>query len=216
MRADDRAFTPLLTKINRKLVTGFTLLELLIATAILGVIMTTLAFSFNTGIFGYRNIEESLNTTQTALKVLERINLDLRNSFAYSDNEAKFTGTKSEMSFLTLVDTLRGDTKAQDYAFVLYKTDDTGQLLRLCRLNQESLSDKSQALPVILSSNVKEIVFQYGYLDIQKKALEWKDAWDDPALAPVAVKISLTIKQKAEKKQEAGQAFKRAVFLPLS
>lgn len=191
---------------------SFTLIELLIASSILIVIMLTLYISFNTGIFGYRHIEGTLATAQTAIKVLERINLDLRNSFVYSSNETKFTGSKDEMGFLTLVDTFREGKKAQDYAFISYKLEENN-LLRLCRRNQESLNDNSETEPKILASNIKEIVFSYGYLDTKNQILEWKDTWDDPVLLPEAVKVNLSIKNEIGR-NNAEQDFERIIFLP--
>lgn len=187
---------------------SFTLLELVITSSILMLIMLGLYVSFNAGIFAYRHIEGVLDTAQTALKTLEHINSDLRNSFAYSTDEPKFTGSKNEISFLTLVDTFREDKKAQDYAFVLYKLEENN-LLRLCRRNQESLNDKIEISPKILAPNVEEIVFSYGYFNPEKQTLEWKDA---PDIFPVAVKVSLTIKNKVGRDNEAGQNFERIIF----
>ncbi len=182
---------------------SFTLIELLIASSIFMVVMLTVQISFNTGIFGYRNIEGTLTVAQAATKVFERMNLDLRNSFAYSTDETKFSGGKNEISFLTL---------AQDYAFISYKLEENN-LLRLCRRNQESLDDKIEIKPKILASNLKEIVFSYGFLDTKKQILEWKDAWDDPVLLPAAVKVNLTIKNEIGR-TNAEQNFERIIFLP--
>ncbi len=182
---------------------SFTLIELLITSSIFMVVMLTVYISFNTGIFGYRNIEGTLSVSQTATKVLERINLDLRNSFAYSTDETKFSGSKNEISFLTL---------AQDYAFISYKLEENN-FLRLCRRNQESLNDNSETEPKILASNLKEIVFSYGYVDPQSQILEWKDTWDDPILLPAAVKVNLSIKNEIGR-NSAEQDFERIIFLP--
>ena len=78
---------------------AFTLVELLIALMIFSVVMVTIYSTFHNGIFGCRNIEEVMEIHQGARQVLERINLDLRNSFAYSATETKFAGAASEMSF---------------------------------------------------------------------------------------------------------------------
>ena len=120
-----KGFTPLETIMRQEKVkmslTGFTLVELLITSSIFLVVMSMLYLAFQSGIFGYRNIEETINLYQTAREILERLNLDLRNSVVYSDEDTKFIGTKNEVSFLTLVNTYSEDTLVQDYAYILYK-----------------------------------------------------------------------------------------------
>ncbi|MCX5715091.1 MAG: prepilin-type N-terminal cleavage/methylation domain-containing protein, partial [Candidatus Omnitrophica bacterium] len=63
---------------------AFSLVELLIASAIFAVVMVSIYSAFRTGIFGYKNIRENIEIYQSARFILERINLDLRNAFAYS------------------------------------------------------------------------------------------------------------------------------------
>lgn len=83
---------------------GFTLIELLLAAAIFAVVAAGIYSAFYSGLFGYRNISEAINTYQGARLILERINRELRNSFAYSSDEPRFSGKENEMSFFTLAD----------------------------------------------------------------------------------------------------------------
>lgn len=186
--------------------TAFSLIELLVASVIFVVIMATVYSSFHTGIFGYRNIKETINIYQTARLILERINLDLANSFSYSVQESKFTGAKSEISFLSMVDTFSQGVIRQDYALVSYKIDGA-KLMRLCRKNQEALNNKSEVAPEEMTDNIKELIFSYGYLSVPDQPLEWKDLWDDPKNLPLAVKMSLILgNNKAE------QDFERTIY----
>jgi len=189
---------------------AFTLVELLIASGIFLVLMLTVYSSFHTGMLGYRNIEEAIDTYQTARQILERINLDLRNSFAYSGNETKFTGTGNSISFLTLVDTFSEDEIVQDYALVSYTLIDK-KLLRQCRKNQESLNENSEVQAEEMASKIEGINFRFGYLNADK--LEWSDSWpregaleDEKKALPVKVEVKLTIKNRIE------QVFQRTIF----
>ena len=190
---------------------GFTLIELLIASTIFMVLAVTVYSAFHTGIFGYRNIEETIDVYQAARLILERLDLDLRNSFVYSDAQAKFSGNKNEVSFLTLVDTYREDKLLPEYAFVSYKLE-ANKLLRLCRKNQESLKEKSEVQPDEMATNIKELSFNFGYLDPVDSSLKFKDSWgstpDEQKTLPMAVKVNLTLKGKA------GYGFERTIFLP--
>lgn len=185
---------------------AFSLVELLIASAIFVVIMVTVYSSFHTGIFSYRNIKEAINIYQTARLILERINLDLANSFSYSEQESKFTGSKNEIGFLSVVDTFSQEKIEQNYVLISYKLDGA-KLMRLCRKNQEALNNKSEVVPEEMADNIKEITFSYGYISVPEQPLEWKDLWDDSKRMPAAVKVKLTlINNKAE------EAFERTIF----
>lgn len=188
-----------------------TLIELLISSVILVVVMLAVYSSFHTGIFGYKNIGETISFYQTARQVLEQINSDLRNSFAYSAKETKFKGSKENISFLALADIFTEDKVTEGYAFISYRLEG-GRLLRTCRRNQESLNEKSEAEPEEMASGVKEIVFNYGY-DNHGQMI-WKDSWgeeegkeEEQNRLPLCVKVSLSLKDKTIKE------FERTIYL---
>jgi len=190
---------------------AFTLVELLIASSIFIVVMLTIYSAFHTGIFGYRNIEEAIDTYQAAGQILGRINLDLRNSFVYSANETKFEGENKQISFLALVDSYQEDKTVQDYAFVSYALEGN-KLMRLCRINQDALNNESETKSEEMADNI-EVIFTYFYIDPDdptNNSLKEKGAWDDKVKLPAAVKINLTVKGKTESN------FQRTVYLPLA
>jgi len=190
-------------KINK----AVTLIELLIASSIFAIVMVTIYSAFHTGLFGYRDIEENIDIYQTARIILERLNLDLRNSFAYSQDETKFSGNNHEISFLTLAENFSEDKLILNYAFVSYKLEGK-DLLRLFRRNQEALNDSAEIEPQELSSNVEDLIFSYGFIESGSEGIKWKDSWEDKKAFPVAVKAKLIITGK--KKEE----FERTIYFP--
>jgi prepilin-type N-terminal cleavage/methylation domain-containing protein len=197
---------------------AFTLVELLIASSIFLVVMVSIYSAFHTGTFGYRNIEENIIASQTAKQVLERINLDIRNSFRYSEDETKFTGNKDGISFLTLVDTFSNGKMSQNFVFLAYNIED-GAVMRLSRKNKEALNDKSQIKPQELGTNIEGLEFSYAAAAVNETPEPngwfgvpplWKETWSDPKEFPIAVKVKLTIKNKA------AQEFSRTIYLPLA
>jgi len=187
---------------------AFTLVEILIASAIFLVVVMTIYSAFHTGVFGYRNIQETIDTYQNASRFLEQLNLDLRNSFAYSKEETRFVGNKGDISFLTLVNTFTQGSISPDYALVSYKVQDN-ILMRLCRRNKESLNEKSEIKPEEIASDLQDLSFTYGYIDPVDKTFKFKDSWglepDEQKNFPQAVKVKLTLKNKAE--------FQRTIYL---
>ena len=186
---------------------AFTLVEILIASLIFTVVMVSIYAAFHSGIFGYRSINESIDTYQAARAILERLNTDLRNSFAYSSENTKFTGAEKEMAFLALVDSY------PEFASVSYKSEG-GKLMRLCKKNQEALKENSEIKPKELAGNL-EIGFEYGYLPEGQQEIKFNDCWpielnETNKLLPQAVRVSLTIKGKIE------QSFERTIYLTLA
>ena len=190
---------------------GFTLVELLIASSISIAILFTLYISFNAGVFGYRRIRDALNTSVTATRVLSRLNLDLRNSFPFSPAEARLEGNSEEVSFFTLTDTVRQNMTTQDYAHVLYGLEE-GRLLRTCRRNQDSISNITETRAQVLAANLTGVSFSYGVFNPEDKTLQWQDTWNQSSGLPASVKVVLTINDDGEGKDN----FERTIFLPLA
>ena len=194
---------------------SFTLIELLIASSISIAILLTLYLSFNAGIFGYKRIQDALNTSAAAIKALSRLNLDLRNSFPYSASEARFEGNTEGIGFFTLAKTFRQNVTTQDYAHVFYGLEGD-RLLRTCRRNQDSLSNTTEIGAQILAADLQRVLFSYGEFNSDKEILEWKDTWNQSSALPMAVRVVLTIKGKSGQKETDGDNFQRTIFLPLA
>ncbi len=185
---------------------GFTLIEVLIASVVFVVVMLAVYAAFSTGLFGYRTIEDRLSLYQGGAQILGQLNSDLRNSFPYSENDVKFTGTKDRLSFLTIANVFSSGMFNQDYAFVSYKLENN-KLFRLCRLNQQALNAAAEVEFEEMISDIESLFFSYAVLGADGKTLEWKDDWSDSKVMPAAVKINLILKGKVR------QDFTRTIFL---
>lgn len=182
-----------------------TLIELLISSCIFAIVMLGIYSAFHAGLFGYRDIEENINTYQAARLILGRLNLDLRNSFSYSAEETKFSGSNQGIGFLTLVEKFSKEGLLRNYAFVSYELEDK-RLMRLCRENTEALNEKSEVLPEELASDVEDLVFSYGFIEAGSPEIKWKDSWEDKSSFPIAVKVGLVLGGKVKQK------FERTIF----
>lgn len=189
---------------------GFTLVELLIAASIFVVVMVSIYSSFGAGMFGYNDIEENIRISQAARQILERINLDLRNSFAYSDSDSKFKGERLDISFLSVLDSFSKDEITQDYAFISYKLEGD-KIMRLCRRNQEALKETSGIEAEEISALIEELVFSYADIVALEHTLEWKDSFGEvQKTLPAAVKVKLILKSKVK------EEFERTIYIPLA
>jgi prepilin-type N-terminal cleavage/methylation domain-containing protein len=174
---------------------GFTLIELLIASTLLVIVALSIFSALQTGIFGYGNIDETLNGYSTGGAIVERINSDLRNAICFSKNKPLFSGTATEISFLTIIDGYSANKRHKDFAFVSYKLSDK-RLSRLCRKNKESLKESSSIQPEEMIGDIDAILFTYGLAPDPKEPLQWQATWNAQEKLPVAVKVSLSIKKK--------------------
>jgi type II secretory pathway component PulJ len=89
------------------------LIEFLIATAIFSIIIVSVYASFQTGILSYRGIDAAFQTYQTARVVLNRLESDIKNSFAYFPEDSQFKGNSCEIEFLGVIDKFSGKALPQ-------------------------------------------------------------------------------------------------------
>lgn len=165
---------------------SFTLLELLISISIFAVVMLSLYAAFSSGIFGLRRVEEEAVASETGYLALSRIGRDLRNAFAYSADDVKFTGQKNTLSFLTL---------GPEFTAVSY-TLSGNNLLRSAGINKDALNTDSGIKPRVVAKNVKQIEFTYISCDPDTKELTEAGDWNDAAALPVAVRVILTLEKR--------------------
>jgi len=183
---------------------GFTLIELLVSVSIFAVLMVSLYSAFSSGLFGYRGIQDKIDTYLAVSQFFNTLDKDLRNSFSYSESETKFSGQPQGLSFLTLADNYRSGSSMQDYAFVSYFLEG-GLLKRLIKTNQDSLNSDSDAAAEELGVKVNSLAFSYLYEE--DRELKEKDSWAELNGFPVAVRVKLVVDNKGN------EEFKRAIYL---
>jgi len=191
---------------------AFTLVELLIASLILAAIFVPLYSAFYSGISGARDIDAENNLYQIAVQVLQGFDLELRNAFIYSANDAKFLGDKQNLSFLTLLDVFSRNVTLPQYSFVAYKAEGS-KFTRLCRVNQDSLNAGSKTFPEEIPVILEELVFSYGYIDPADNTLKFKDTWGSGDIPAEKVKLPQAVKVKLVLKNKTTREFERTIFL---
>ena len=184
-----------------------TLIELLIASSIFVIVMVSIYSTFHTGLFGYRDIEENIDTYQAARIILERLSRDLRNSFVYSPDETMFLGKANEISFLTLADNFKENEFLRNYSFVSYILEQD-KILKLSRKGQTAFDSREEIEPQELAANIENLNFSYGFIESDSQDLKWKDSWEEKNSLPLAVRAKLIIAGKTK------QEFVRTIYFP--
>ena len=198
---------------------GFTLVELLVTAAILGIVALAVISSFASGLKVYERVESRTRTRPDILLSLEKMERDLRNTIPSS--EIDFTGEKESVSFAAL--TAEGNL---------------GRILYYLKGARDLLTREEQDYPRAVSKikkgkgrvkelvSVKDIDFSYYYRDPDTEEYKWKDTWkveeeattddgrrttdEEEGRVPLGVKIKLTYKEGAEY-----VTLTRAVLIPV-
>ncbi|MFH1355002.1 MAG: prepilin-type N-terminal cleavage/methylation domain-containing protein [Candidatus Omnitrophota bacterium] len=182
---------------RRTELTGFTLVELLIAASIYAIVSIAVYSTFSTGMNIWRRAKEvNLEQSRIAIK-LERLSRELRQTFNFS--EIRFLGTEEEISFAQVQDS---GIVRMSYAFD--QGDDA--LLR----SIDTLVDILQGLPEGSEpeeyiEEIEALKFSYFYFDLAENLYLWTEVWDQIGL-PLAVKLEITTEDE--------KTYVRTVFIP--
>ncbi len=191
-------------------VRGLTLVELLVAVAVFALVMTGIFAAFRSGMFGYRSLEDRMQSVSSAALILSQLERDLHNAFAYDESDSGFSGTADTLEFFSRQKRPSGETLSLDLARVTYRYADE-RLLRTCRLNADALIDgagEEEEFP----SPVAELNFAYLYFDSKEKTIKEKSSWagaeeqGDGGL-PAGVRVTLLIQGRGR------YPFSRSLYL---
>ena len=180
---------------------AFTLIELIIAAAILSVVMVSVYSAFSVGIKAWRTGSEGQDLRKTRIALL-KIQKELRSSFFFS--KAPFKGGSSEIIFPIAV--TEKDTKK--IHIVTYSiSEDKKYIIRKQRLFTENSQAEEEAVEKRIFS-ARSIAFQYMYRLDNPEGIDWEGDWPETRQAvPSAVKISFEL-------DNGNELYNKTIFIP--
>jgi len=190
--------------IKDKLLKGFTLVEVLIALAILAMIVASTFTIFRSASKSWQKGETRSERYQNARSAISRINSEISQAVINSNPLCKFTGDKNKAGFVSFVSAESGVFELSEVEFWL---DGAKRfLMRNDDLDPDydfTTYDHSD----ILSENVSEL--EFSYFD----GAVWADTWNsDSALGiglPKAVKIKIRVEDKKAREGETFEVIAR-------
>ena len=188
---------------------GFTLVELLVTASIVVIVSMAVYMSFQQGVFGARDINRSVESSQMVLQALGRMSTDFRNSFEFSKTKSLFLGQKGSIGFLTLVNTYTDVGNVRELSYVSYVVND-GKLTRMVRRGKSVLEENAAARRDELVESVQELSFSYGSYSSDTKTLVWKEEWDRSTSLPQVIKVKLVVNEKT-----GNRTFERSITRPV-
>jgi prepilin-type N-terminal cleavage/methylation domain-containing protein len=211
---------------------GFTLVELMIAASILGMIALAILSSFDAGLRAFAHVQSFGGTQVEALLAIDRIERDLRNTFRLSG--INFDGGAKEISFPAVVRRLdEEDNERVSLGRITYRFDSSQKALivkeedyslAIAGGGGEAIEDSAQpkvprseqTAPEILAF-IEDLHFDYYFYrkgtegDKETVDYGWKASWagkDDGF--PRGVKVEVVFKNGQEERSLA-----RTVFIPV-
>jgi prepilin-type N-terminal cleavage/methylation domain-containing protein len=176
---------------------GFTLIEVMIAASILGVIGLTILATFASGFRVYERIQTFGGAQADVLIALETLERDLHNTFFLSS--IPVSGTSASIAIpavIEVVETVDGEEKlltSLGRYFYTYSSSD-GSIKRVQQNYGAAASDKAPDVDDIDPlANVEDITFSFYAYDQENQQYSWSSGWDkgeNKVLKAVKVEVS--------------------------
>ena len=178
---------------------GFTLVEMLIALAILAMIVASTFTIFKSSTSSWQKGETRSERYHNARIAIGRMSMEISQAVSGENSAARFTGEKNKVRFLSFVSASSGVFELAEIGYWL--NEDRKVLMR----NEDMEPDydfSTHDYSDILAEGVSELEFSYY------DGIVWEDIWEskkDPNetdMLPKAVRIRLKVEDKTGKESE--------------
>ena len=192
---------------------GFTLFELVVVTALMGVVAITLYSVFASGM----KIWDRLNTHsegETITLFFHKLSADLRNSFPYRGME--FVGDETSLSFATLLIGNEAVGGGGGVGRIAYRFDEDQKTIARGQEDMSDIYEEEEGRQRVVLEGVGSVQFRYYYYDMVEEAYLWQETWppklfvesvDDKLALPAAVEIELNLDDASQKGHYAKRIF---------
>ncbi len=186
---------------------AFTLIEMLIVTAIISVISLAIFSTFNNGIKIWQRVNNPLPGEDTAI-FLNKFSRDLRRTFNFEGIE--FIGEKDRVEFASLV-TSR-NLQITTVGKIVYSYNTSNETLDRIEKDFSQIYSGEKGSVIQVLSKITDLNFLYYYYDTEKKEFNWEDSWHKGRF-PLAVRLELKININSDGDIET---YVKTVNLPVS
>lgn len=184
---------------------AFTLVELLIASAIFALVSVAVYSTFNSGMNVWRRVKEvNIEQRKIVLK-LEKLAREIRQTFKYEN--IGFAGDKEKIYFAQVLDS---ELVRITYSFDKDKKTLSRGVNSLEEILEEKEDKEKKLEPEYTAylSNIADLSFSYFYFDTEENAHLWKEEWKEEEGLPLAIKLEI------ETQDEKNYA--ETIFIPVS
>ena len=173
---------------------GFTLVELMIAAAIMSIIGLVIVSTFAGGLNVYYRMRSYSTVKADVLLALEKMERDIRNTSAFTGID--FIGTSRSITFPALIRSYgAAGAPRMSVGSVSYFIDDRLNKRELAREEKDysasSMREEGAKRAVVGIAAIEEINFEYYTYDPLSNSYSWKASWD--------------LREEREKKEREGE-----------
>lgn len=193
---------------------GFTILELIIAFTILGLIMLIIGGSLNMGVKAWEKGEQIADDSQRIRILYERLSSEIRSIYPYQimkegEKKIAFEGKPDSLGFVTSqvdINWIGG------FKWVSYSVND-GNLIVTEKIVPDKKLDESKGIETILEAGVSYLKFDY----FEKNKDNWETSWDakEKGILPDVVRVSITLKPDSSHGNEKIERLIPPLFISL-
>ncbi|MEQ8427857.1 MAG: prepilin-type N-terminal cleavage/methylation domain-containing protein [Gammaproteobacteria bacterium] len=177
---------------------GFTLLEVMVAVALLGLILVTLYSGLYSARLHWQAGQQKVTSTEE-LRILERVIRKYLSSsipvihIRKTRREVMFSGETDSLTFITRLPAHRGGGGLYQVTLATREENDNMQLVLFYHsLNKPDAFDKTVISEnVTLVSNIEGVSFSYLAMPGKDKQPEWQKDWQEENELPAMVRIQL-------------------------
>jgi len=195
---------------------GFTLIELMVVTVLMGTIMLAVYSVFSSGIKLWQRMNVQTRTEDVAV-IFQKLSTDLRSSVRFSGID--FTGSDSQITFPALY-VVQDNVMNRGVGEVTYQYDGSeGTLNRQIRGMSEFYLKQPGNMRTLVS-DVQSVSFKYYFYDPDKGAYAWEDEWPPDVLTDESSENTVVIPEAVRfeidlKKELGGGSHVKYVSVPL-
>ena len=172
---------------------GYSLVELLIVLALLGLISLAIAGGMSFGTRVWERTEQEVSGTEQATGGHELLRTLLSNAYPRKSGEAgteqhvAFEGTSDRMTFLVAASAQLGDAGVVQLALTIEREDRAAALTLTSHAETGGEGDRKERV----LAGAKDIAFAYA--EVVDGALTWSDAWQSRSALPVLIRIRASL-----------------------
>ncbi len=160
---------------NKKKCSGMTFVEMLIATAMVGIVAIAVYAMISNGLKVWQIVNQESSQVDSNL-LIDRMNLELKNSIAFDGIE--FIGDEDSLSFACIGSTPKSDAGfSRGIGRVEYFYDQALRTFNRRYVDYEHLFAMGQSPSRSLIGNINSVLLSYYFYDEQKKVFLWSAVW---------------------------------------
>ncbi len=177
-------------KINyNKSISGFTLVELMVAITVLALVTLIIGNGFRLGMDAWGKGERETSLTQRFRVLSGMLSQQIKSSYPYEidvedEKAVLFQGDEDSILFATAI----ADKPYGGFRWVRYSTEEGVLFMKEGFLPDKEFEEKTKGKEEIVDSDVVEFKLEYYSLDDE----EWKESWDYGENLPGAVKVKIS------------------------